>query len=158
MEGRGNTIAGRRGSGIGLRDSARLQEEDAGFANEVGYSKHRPALPLYDSSDVEKTLPLMRTTAFDDPVEVAEGMVATLRPAGHILGSSTVGLEADGGSVLFSGDLGRTGPRCCGRRPTRRRATSWSSSRRTATAGTRPGTPTCWRPRSGGRSGAAAAC
>ena len=50
-----------------LRDSARLQEEDAAYANDVGYSKHRPALPLYDAGDVEKTLPLMVPTDFLTP-------------------------------------------------------------------------------------------
>src|SRR6186713_1877039 len=40
---------------IVLRDSAHLQEEDARWANEGGWSKHRPALPLYDSRDVEAT-------------------------------------------------------------------------------------------------------
>src|SRR4051812_6208788 len=32
---------------IMLLDSAKLQEEEASFANEKGYSKHQPALPLY---------------------------------------------------------------------------------------------------------------
>src|SRR5215213_1409357 len=31
-----------------LPDSARLQEEDAEFANKKGFSKHSPALPLYN--------------------------------------------------------------------------------------------------------------
>ena len=40
-----------------LRDSARIQEEDANRANEEGFSKHKPAKPLYNSKDVEKTIP-----------------------------------------------------------------------------------------------------
>jgi metallo-beta-lactamase family protein len=94
---------------IVLRDSARLQEEDARFANDVGFSKHRPALPLCDAGDVEKTLPLLEPTEFGAPTEVAPGVRATLHPAGHILGSAIALLEADGGRVLFSGDLGRSG-------------------------------------------------
>ena len=43
-----------------LRDSARLQEEEAGFANRHGYSKHRPALPLYTTQDAEAALRLAR--------------------------------------------------------------------------------------------------
>ena len=39
---------------IVLRDSAHLQEEDAAYANKTGFSKHRPALPLYDADDVER--------------------------------------------------------------------------------------------------------
>ena len=36
-----------------LLDSAHLQEEDAEYANRKGFSKHRPALPLYDAQDAE---------------------------------------------------------------------------------------------------------
>src|SRR5690606_5979180 len=39
-----------------LRDSAKLQEEDAYRANRHGYTKHRPAKPLYTEADVEKAL------------------------------------------------------------------------------------------------------
>ena len=40
---------------IVLPDSAHLQEEEAREANEGGYSKHTPALPLYDTEDVART-------------------------------------------------------------------------------------------------------
>lgn len=92
---------------IVLRDSAHLQEEDARFANENGFSKHHPALPLYDEADVERTLPLFSPVAFGQTVPLTDGSKATLRHAGHILGSSTVTVETEGHRVLFSGDLGR---------------------------------------------------
>ncbi|HYF74420.1 MAG TPA: MBL fold metallo-hydrolase [Nocardioides sp.] len=92
---------------IVLRDSAHLQEEDARQANAGGYSKHRPALPLYDLGDVERTLPLLAPTEFETAVELAPDVRVELRPAGHILGSSTVLLETAGRRTLFSGDLGR---------------------------------------------------
>lgn len=92
---------------IVLRDSAHLQEEDARHANAHGYSKHRPAMPLYGADDVEKTLPLFDPVAYDRPVALGPDLTATLRPAGHILGSSTALLEVEGHRVLFSGDLGR---------------------------------------------------
>lgn len=92
---------------IVLRDSAHLQEEDAAFANAHGFSKHRPALPLYDARDVEHTLTLVDPVLMGTHTRVADGVHVVLRPAGHILGSSTVTLEADGRTVLFSGDLGR---------------------------------------------------
>jgi metallo-beta-lactamase family protein len=92
---------------IVLRDSAHLQAEDAEHANAAGYSRHRPALPLYDDSDVEKTLPLFSPVAYGAPEELTRGIRATLRPAGHILGSATVLVEADGSRTLFTGDLGR---------------------------------------------------
>jgi len=39
---------------ISLRDAAYLQEEDARFANKRGFSKHKPALPLFTSEDAER--------------------------------------------------------------------------------------------------------
>lgn len=96
---------------IVLPDSGYLQEEEAAFANRMGYSKHRPALPLYTEDDARIALGRLVPAAFDEPVAVAEGVTATFRPAGHILGSSTVRLDLDTGDrstrVLFSGDLGR---------------------------------------------------
>jgi metallo-beta-lactamase family protein len=92
---------------IVLRDSAHLQEEDAAYANQEGFSRHRPALPLYDREDVERTLPLIAPADYLERRVLARGIAVTLRPAGHILGSSTALLEVDGVRVLFSGDLGR---------------------------------------------------
>ncbi|HEU5036606.1 MAG TPA: MBL fold metallo-hydrolase [Nocardioides sp.] len=92
---------------IVLRDSAHLQEEDARLANEGGWSKHRPALPLYDLEDVEKTLPLISPVDFDTWFGLTPGTTASLSPAGHILGSSCALLDVDGRRVVFSGDLGR---------------------------------------------------
>jgi len=92
---------------IVLKDSAHLQAEDALYANRTGYSAHQPALPLYDIDDVEKTIPLFRPTELLRRALIAPGVAVTLRPAGHILGSSTAEIEVDGASALFSGDLGR---------------------------------------------------
>ena len=41
--------------GLLLYDSAKCQEEDARYANRKGYSKHHPALAIYDQHDVDKT-------------------------------------------------------------------------------------------------------
>jgi len=93
-----------------LLDSARLQEEDARRANKYGYSKHRPALPLYTSEDVYETLALVRAHGYSERFEVGENTSVLLRPAGHILGSATVELELGGTQacrLVFSGDLGR---------------------------------------------------
>ncbi len=94
---------------IVLRDSAKLQEEDARHANQAGYSRHAPALPLYDAADVERALPLLRPVGFHDPAPVGEDLTVTLSSAGHILGSASVLAEAAGARALFSGDLGRPG-------------------------------------------------
>lgn len=95
---------------IVLPDSAHLQEQDAAYANKSGYSRHKPALPLYTAADAEEALKLIQGISFDHPLEL-DGATATWRPAGHILGSAIldVGISNGGGSrhVVFSGDLGR---------------------------------------------------
>lgn len=90
-----------------LIDSAKIQENDAAFANKHGFSKHHPALPLYDQRDVLRALDLLRPVAFDTPTDVGHGARLTLRRAGHILGAATAELAWGGKTVVFSGDLGR---------------------------------------------------
>ena len=91
-----------------LPDSARLLEEEAKYANRAGYSRHHPALALYTEDDAWAALEHLRSHPFDAPFQPADGVTVTFRPAGHILGSSTVRVElADGPVVQFSGDLGR---------------------------------------------------
>jgi metallo-beta-lactamase family protein len=90
-----------------LPDAGHLQEEDAKFAARAGYSKHRPPKPLYTEADAAAVLPRLRSVAFGERVDLGGGLGATLRPAGHIIGASTVVLDDGRTSVLFSGDLGR---------------------------------------------------
>jgi metallo-beta-lactamase family protein len=97
---------------IVLPDSGHVQEEDAAYANRAGYSKHAPALPLYTQSDAERALEQLAVIPFESAVDVAPGIRATFRPAGHILGAASVTLDLDGSdtrvrTVTFSGDLGR---------------------------------------------------
>lgn len=90
-----------------LRDSGHLQEQDARFANKHGFSKHKPALPLYTVNDAEAALRLLKPTSFHDDHSLPGGANLILRRAGHILGASWVQIEWDRISVAFSGDLGR---------------------------------------------------
>lgn len=90
-----------------LRDSAHLQMEEAEYANAGGFSRHRPALPLYDAEDAERAIALFDPLDVHVRAQVAEDVDVTLRSAGHILGSATILLETGGSRVLFSGDLGR---------------------------------------------------
>jgi metallo-beta-lactamase family protein len=90
-----------------LPDSGHLHEEDARYANRHGFSRHRPALPLYTAADAEECLALFRTVQPGTWFEPAAGFRAMLRPAGHVLGASFIRVECGGVSVTFSGDLGR---------------------------------------------------
>ncbi len=91
---------------IVLPDSGHLQEEEAAHANEHGHSKHDPALPLYTRADAERVLQQLRPVPKEREVTIGRFRVH-FRRAGHILGSATVTVEADGTRLVCSGDLGR---------------------------------------------------
>jgi len=91
-----------------LPDSARLQEEEADFANRHGHSKHRPALPLYTEQDARDALMRFESVPFDTEHVPWPGWSWRLTRAGHILGAASVRVAWTGGSILFSGDLGRS--------------------------------------------------
>lgn len=97
-----------------LPDAGRLQEEDADYRNRHKLTRHKPALPLYTEKDAFAALKLIHARPnTGETVEVAPGIRAGFRVAGHILGASLVLAEVDGAGVdqsgrrvLFSGDLG----------------------------------------------------
>jgi len=96
---------------IVMADSGHLQEEEARYANAKGYSKHHPAVPLYTEDDARRAAARLRPVEFGAPAEAGEDVTVTLRPAGHILGSSTATLEIAGTvpqTVFSSGDVGRS--------------------------------------------------
>jgi metallo-beta-lactamase family protein len=103
------TAATRDLCAILLPDSGYLQEKDAEFANRHGFSKHKPALPLYTQEDAEVSLRQFQAAKFGEESAVASGVSACFLPAGHILGAAIVRLRINGLDVVFSGDLGRTG-------------------------------------------------
>lgn len=90
-----------------LPDSGHLQEQDADFANRHGFSKHKPALPLYGVADAMRALDHLSEVAFGQETAVAGGAHIRLSHAGHILGASIVELAWGGRRIVFSGDLGR---------------------------------------------------
>ena len=101
------TEATRELCGILLPDSGHLQERDAEFANRHGFSRHKPALPLYTQADAEAALERFRPVAFKNAIPVPGGFSARFLYAGHILGAAMIELRHEKGKVLFSGDLGR---------------------------------------------------
>ena len=103
------TQATRELAEILLRDAARLQEQDAEYANKKGFSKHHPALPLFDSGDAEAAIGQLETLPFGETIDSPEFSLR-FHQAGHILGSGFVELTANqeaGHRMVFSGDLGR---------------------------------------------------
>ncbi len=90
-----------------LPDSGYLQEEEAATANRYGYSKHKPALPLYTRADAVKSLGSLEAIDFGVDTEVARGISFRFSRAGHMLGGASIRLQAPDTSIVFSGDLGR---------------------------------------------------
>lgn len=90
-----------------LTDSAKIQEEDAEHANAKGYSKHEPALPLYDLKDVENTLVFLHPIEVDTFFEIDEQIKFRFRHNAHIPGASFIELKVNDKWIVFSGDIGR---------------------------------------------------
>jgi metallo-beta-lactamase family protein len=99
-------------SEINLADAAHLQEEDARYANKQGFTKHKPALPLYTLADVERAVQRLRPLEYGKSMELSDGSRVQFHDAGHVLGSAMVEAQLATGngrtlSIVFSGDLGR---------------------------------------------------
>lgn len=93
-----------------LPDAGRLQEEEAERANRKGYSKHRPALPLFTEAQAVNTLTRLQPVGYQRPIPVAQGLEVEFIPTGHLLGAAYVRMrraDRTGGTVIFGGDLGR---------------------------------------------------
>src|SRR5215468_10199358 len=100
-------------TGILLKDSGHLQEEETQHAIKNKWSKHAEPKALYGADDVEPVLrqlkPIPRKGGFD----LSPEFHFESYDAGHILGSSSFQLTIrEGGkntTIIFSGDIGRYG-------------------------------------------------
>ncbi|PVZ72083.1 MBL fold metallo-hydrolase RNA specificity domain-containing protein [Pelagibaculum spongiae] len=90
-----------------LPDSGYLQEEDARYANQRNFSRHKPALPLYTEADAHKSLKQFKPLPTHKWFDLGDGLKARFRPSGHILGACMIELNDGHRSLTFSGDLGR---------------------------------------------------
>src|SRR5262245_11817515 len=84
------TPATRELTEITLLDSAHLQEEDARFANKQGFTKHKPALPLYTIADAQQAITRLRPVPYEKEWTLKGATRVCFRDAGHILGSGIV--------------------------------------------------------------------
>ncbi len=90
-----------------LRDSAHLQERDADLANRHGFSRHHPALPLYDQHDAERAIKAIESVKLHREFRINRDATLLFRRAGHILGAATAQIDIGARRLVFSGDLGR---------------------------------------------------
>ena len=100
-------------TGILLKDSAHLQEEETEHAKLKKYSRHAEPRSLYTPEDVDPVLTQLRTMPRSGGFDISPEFHVASFDAGHILGSSSLELTiSEGGKkivVVFSGDIGRYG-------------------------------------------------
>lgn len=94
-----------------LPDAGRLQEDESDRANRYGYSRHKPARPLFTEDQAIQTLSRLQPVGYERPIPVTGGSLEVeFLPTGHLLGAAYVRMRrsgGQGGTVLFGGDLGR---------------------------------------------------
>src|SRR5271170_2400614 len=98
-------------TGLLLRDSGHLQEEEAADAIKNKWSKHAQPRALYTANDVEPALKLLKSMPRTGGFDISPEFHIESYDAGHILGSSSLELTiTENGKktvVVFSGDVGR---------------------------------------------------
>jgi len=94
-----------------LLDSAHIQEEDARWANKKGFSKHKPALPLFTVRDAEHALGRFDPVHYGQQLDLSPQVRVKFKDAGHLLGSAMIDIRRTEGKrrrkIVFCGDLGR---------------------------------------------------
>ncbi|WP_175634946.1 MBL fold metallo-hydrolase RNA specificity domain-containing protein [Pedobacter ghigonis] len=96
-----------------MMDSAKIQEQDAEFANRHLRHGEEMEEALYAEEDVVQTVSQMKIVEYEEDFEIEPGIRLKFTDAGHILGSAAVHLTIteDGKPtrITFSGDVGRYG-------------------------------------------------
>lgn len=93
-----------------LKDSGKIQEEDAERANRHHYTKHKKAKPLYTQKEAEMAMFQFVSHELNEWVIINNHFKFQFLNSGHILGSGLVDLKVNGKRLIFSGDLGRKDP------------------------------------------------
>lgn len=90
-----------------LADAGRIQESEAERRNRRRDRAGEPEFtPIYTEEDASAACSLTRTIPLGEWFDPAPGFRARFWNAGHILGSASVELVADGTRVMCSGDVG----------------------------------------------------
>ena len=90
-----------------LKDSAKIQEEEADKANNEKYTKHDPALPFYTIREAENTIKLFDVAMLDKWIVLSEHISYRFQYNGHIIGATFIELDINEKRFVFSGDIGR---------------------------------------------------
>ncbi|WP_044397458.1 MBL fold metallo-hydrolase RNA specificity domain-containing protein [Lacinutrix sp. Hel_I_90] len=90
-----------------LKDSAKIQEEEAKKANADKYTKHHPALAFYTIKDAENTIKLFQAEEIDTWIQLSKNIAYRFQYNGHIIGATFIELDIFEKRFVFSGDIGR---------------------------------------------------
>ncbi len=94
-----------------LRDSAKIQEEDAAHINIARNYAEPWVQPLYTHHDVDNVFSRLIAVPYGKEFDLGHGVKYRFIEAGHVLGSAIVHITIDAPdrkrSLCFSGDLGR---------------------------------------------------
>ncbi|WP_316819387.1 MBL fold metallo-hydrolase [Pedobacter gandavensis] len=96
-----------------LLDSAKIQTQDAEYANKKRREGEPEEMPLYTEKDVLQTLEQFKVVPYNQDFQIEPNVILNFTDAGHIVGSAAVHLKIneDGKAInlTFSGDVGRYG-------------------------------------------------
>lgn len=96
-----------------LMDSAKIQTQDAEYANRHLRHGEENEQPLYTEEDVVKTLSQFKIIEYNTDFVISKDLTLRFTDAGHIVGSAAVHLvikeEGETSRLTFSGDVGRYG-------------------------------------------------
>ena len=96
---------------IMLQDSAHIQEQEAEWQNrKAERSGVKLYEPVYTVADAQESLKLFKTSGYNQPQKIFDGIIVNFSDAGHLLGSASIHFTITEGdetrALLFSGDLG----------------------------------------------------
>jgi len=98
-------------TGLLLKDSGHLQEEETKDAQKHNWSKHPQPRALYTGADIDPVLQKLKPMPRTDGFDISPEFHIESYDAGHILGSSSLALTiTENGKktvIVFSGDIGR---------------------------------------------------
>jgi metallo-beta-lactamase family protein len=96
---------------IMLKDSARIQDEDARYLARKLQENYPPIEPLYSEDDVNEVAKLFERLEYHEWHKLGDDLQVRFLDAGHILGSAIIELkikdQREWRHLVFTGDLGR---------------------------------------------------
>nr|WP_121269797.1 MBL fold metallo-hydrolase [Pedobacter schmidteae] len=96
-----------------MLDSAKIQMQDAEYANRKIKQVEDQEMPLYTDKDVQQTLRQFKTIPYEQDYKIDDHISLRFTDAGHIVGSAAIHLQLAEDDktthIAFSGDVGRYG-------------------------------------------------